>query len=133
MKIKTSFNFINYLSVRISNYFFAYAYVCINDVILFFGGQNGKVGPNRIVSKSVHKYLIRENKWMICESTLPSLLYGSAGILSEDNTYVHIVGGYNGHGQLKVEKEEKKEENDRQDVNVSVTFLLYLYLMTNYK
>ncbi|ETO04600.1 hypothetical protein RFI_32796, partial [Reticulomyxa filosa] len=155
---KNKFQFHKLLVSKDIELFFAYAYVCINDVILFFGGQNGKFGPNKMVSKSVHKYFIRENKWMMCESTLPSLLYSSVGILSEDNTYIHIVGGFNEHGffsprhikthlsewlnegemrkkgQLKVEKEEKeekKEENDKQDV--SVTFLLYLYLMTNYK
>ncbi|ETN97532.1 hypothetical protein RFI_39997 [Reticulomyxa filosa] len=67
---------------------FCYAYVCINDVILFFGGFSSD-----IVSNSVHKYSIRENKWMTFQNTLPSPLCKCVAILSEDNTYVHIIGG----------------------------------------
>ncbi|ETO36598.1 hypothetical protein RFI_00464, partial [Reticulomyxa filosa] len=42
--------------------FSSYAYVCINDLILFFGGWNSMYGAERFISKSVHKYSIRENK-----------------------------------------------------------------------
>ncbi|ETO01431.1 hypothetical protein RFI_36009 [Reticulomyxa filosa] len=48
--------------------FYQYAYVCINDMILFFGGWDFC----SVVSKSVHKYSIRENKWTTFENTLPS-------------------------------------------------------------
>ncbi|ETO15678.1 hypothetical protein RFI_21686, partial [Reticulomyxa filosa] len=71
-----------------------YAYVCINDVILFFGGSNGNLFGT-VVSKSVRKYSIRENKWMIFQNALPSPLGDCVGILSEDNTCVHIIGGRN--------------------------------------
>ncbi|ETO15006.1 hypothetical protein RFI_22363 [Reticulomyxa filosa] len=72
--------------------FNSYAYLCINDIILFFGGRswNGSV-----ISKSVHKYSIRENKWMTFQNILPSRLYNCVAILSEDYTYVHIIGGQN--------------------------------------
>ncbi|ETO11071.1 hypothetical protein RFI_26305 [Reticulomyxa filosa] len=72
--------------------FFHYAYVCINDVILFFGGWND-IGW--IVSKSVHKYSIQENKWTTFQNTLPSPLEGCVAILNEDDTYIHIIGGQN--------------------------------------
>ncbi|ETO35050.1 hypothetical protein RFI_02024 [Reticulomyxa filosa] len=69
---------------------FAYAYVRVNDIILFFGGWNNNEGAS---SKSVHKYSIRENKWMTFENTLLKQLCGSVAILSEDCTYIHIIGG----------------------------------------
>ncbi|ETO36908.1 hypothetical protein RFI_00153 [Reticulomyxa filosa] len=71
--------------------FFQYAYVCINDVILFFGGYDWH---KEVVSKSVHKYSIRENKWITFQNTLPSPLHSCVAILSEDSTCVHIIGGY---------------------------------------
>ncbi|ETO34790.1 hypothetical protein RFI_02295 [Reticulomyxa filosa] len=68
-----------------------YAYVCINDVILFFGGFCYK--NNNVVSKSVHKYSIRENKWMTFENTLPSPLYYCVAIFTEEDSHIHIIGG----------------------------------------
>ncbi|ETO01615.1 hypothetical protein RFI_35825, partial [Reticulomyxa filosa] len=68
-----------------------YAYVCINDAILFFGGWNDRYGDNA-VSKSMHKYSIQENKWIIFQNTLPKTLRYCAAILSEDN-HIHIIGG----------------------------------------
>ncbi|ETO05497.1 WD repeat-containing protein, partial [Reticulomyxa filosa] len=74
--------------------FFKYAYVCINDVILFFGGDCWK-GGEYIVSKLVHKYSIQENEWTTFENTLPSPLCHCVAILSEDNNHIHIIGGKN--------------------------------------
>ncbi|ETO23555.1 hypothetical protein RFI_13626 [Reticulomyxa filosa] len=42
---------------------------------------------------SLHKYLIQENKWTTFENTLPSSLHHCVAILSEDNDYIHIIGG----------------------------------------
>ncbi|ETO05776.1 hypothetical protein RFI_31620, partial [Reticulomyxa filosa] len=70
--------------------FYEYAYVCINDFILFFGGSNY---PD--VSKSVYKYSIRENKWMTFQDTLPSPLRDCVAILSEKDNDIHIIGGVN--------------------------------------
>ncbi|ETO12156.1 hypothetical protein RFI_25221 [Reticulomyxa filosa] len=70
--------------------FYAYAYVCINDIILFFGGCSWNCN---VSSKSVHKYSIREKKWMTFQNTLPSLLYYCAAILNEEENYIHIIGG----------------------------------------
>ncbi|ETN99669.1 hypothetical protein RFI_37801, partial [Reticulomyxa filosa] len=39
-----------------------YAYVCVNNVIFFFGGWNDRY-TDVVISKSVYKYSIRENKW----------------------------------------------------------------------
>ncbi|ETN98410.1 hypothetical protein RFI_39090, partial [Reticulomyxa filosa] len=107
--------------------FYKYAYVCINDVILFFGGYSIFTR-----SKSAHKYSIRENKWIAFQNILPSRLYDCVAVLSEDNTYVYIIGGYNKGSvsthtktevskwmseeemkkgiELKVEEKEKKNE-----------------------
>ncbi|ETO12155.1 hypothetical protein RFI_25220 [Reticulomyxa filosa] len=68
--------------------FFMYAYVCINDVILFFGGWS-----HTIISKSVYKYSIRENKWTIFQNALPSPLSNCVAVLSEEDNHIHIIGG----------------------------------------
>ncbi|ETO36583.1 hypothetical protein RFI_00479 [Reticulomyxa filosa] len=65
-----------------------YAYVCINNAILFFGGWSFDG-----VSKSVHKYLIRENKWMTFENNLPSPLENCVAVLNEEDNDIHIIGG----------------------------------------
>ncbi|ETO33724.1 G-protein beta WD-40 repeats containing protein [Reticulomyxa filosa] len=72
---------------------FRYAYVCVNGAILFFGGCNDGNGTNSVVSKSVYKYLIRENKWMIFENFLPSSLVNCVAVLSEEDNDIHIIGG----------------------------------------
>ncbi|ETO34892.1 hypothetical protein RFI_02196 [Reticulomyxa filosa] len=73
--------------IAIFNY---YGYVCVNDIILFFGGWSLN---SRAVSKSVHKYSIRENKWITFRNTLHSPLYGCVAIFSEDDNDIHIIGG----------------------------------------
>ncbi|ETO06150.1 hypothetical protein RFI_31246 [Reticulomyxa filosa] len=75
--------------------FSRYAYICIYDVILFFGGWNVKFGTNTVVSKLVHKYSIREDKWTTFKNTLPSPLYNCVAILSEKDNHIHIIGGLN--------------------------------------
>ncbi|ETO15469.1 hypothetical protein RFI_21895, partial [Reticulomyxa filosa] len=65
-----------------------YAYVRINDVILFFGGYDYSTNL-----KSVHKYSIRENKWITFENTLPSPLCYCVAILNEEDNHIHIIGG----------------------------------------
>ncbi|ETO22161.1 hypothetical protein RFI_15040 [Reticulomyxa filosa] len=69
-----------------------YAYVCINDIILFFGGW---IWNNKkwIFSKSVHKYSIQENKWMTFKKTLPNPLFYCVAILNEEDNYIYIIGG----------------------------------------
>ncbi|ETO12077.1 hypothetical protein RFI_25300, partial [Reticulomyxa filosa] len=101
----------------------SYAYVRIDDNILFFGG----VFLKKSTSKSVYKYSIQENKWMAFQETLPFPLRGCVAILSEDNTYVHIIGGMNDeattpptHTKTRVIewlKEEKKEDETEKTVN----------------
>ncbi|ETO19228.1 WD-40 repeat protein [Reticulomyxa filosa] len=71
-----------------------YAYVFINDAILFFGGYGWEDGKY-IASKAVCKYSIQENTWITFEHTLPIPLYDCFGILNEDNNYIHIIGGRN--------------------------------------
>ncbi|ETO05905.1 hypothetical protein RFI_31491, partial [Reticulomyxa filosa] len=109
--------------------FDGYAYVCVNDIILFFGGSNGSV-----ILKSVYKYSIQENKWMTFQNTLRSPLEYCTAVLSEDNTYAHIIGGYDGEGdvlthmktklsewssetgiELKVEEDDEEQENEEEE------------------
>ncbi|ETO00826.1 hypothetical protein RFI_36613 [Reticulomyxa filosa] len=70
---------------------YKYAYVCINDVILFFGGWS----YSNAFSKSVYKYSIRENKWMTFDNTLSNSLNNCVAILSEEDNDIHIIGGEN--------------------------------------
>ncbi|ETO06571.1 WD repeat-containing protein [Reticulomyxa filosa] len=74
-------------------HFYHYAFVCINDIILFFGGWNGNVGYNTVVSNAIHKYSIQKDKWMKFELTLPIPSTDCIAVLSEDNMFVHILGG----------------------------------------
>ncbi|ETO07563.1 hypothetical protein RFI_29828 [Reticulomyxa filosa] len=67
-----------------------YAYVRVNNIILFFGGWNDS---KILVSKSVHMYLIRENKWMKFRNTLPRPLYDCIATLNEEDNHIHIIGG----------------------------------------
>ncbi|ETO35650.1 hypothetical protein RFI_01411 [Reticulomyxa filosa] len=74
--------------------FYSYAYVHINNVILFFGGW-GNTFAEVVVSKLVYKYSIRENKWITFQNALPSRLKYCIAILSEEDNHIHIVGGRN--------------------------------------
>ncbi|ETO10536.1 hypothetical protein RFI_26841 [Reticulomyxa filosa] len=67
-----------------------YAYVCINDIILFFGGWDIN---KSFFSKFVYKYSIGENKLMTFENTLPIPLGDCVAILNENDTDIHIIGG----------------------------------------
>ncbi|ETO28780.1 hypothetical protein RFI_08346 [Reticulomyxa filosa] len=70
--------------------FYSYAYACVNDIVLFFGGYGGAdIG----VSNTMYKYSMSENKWTQFEQTLPIPLHGCVGIFNSDHTCVHIIGG----------------------------------------
>ncbi|ETO33355.1 WD-40 repeat protein [Reticulomyxa filosa] len=71
---------------------YQYAYVCINNAVLFFGGCCWDDDKAEVL-RSVYKYSIQENKWTTFQNILPGPLESCAAILSEDNTYVHIIGG----------------------------------------
>ncbi|ETO05287.1 WD repeat-containing protein [Reticulomyxa filosa] len=82
-----------------------YAYVCINDVILFFGGLGSSDA-----SKLVHKYSIKEKKWFTFEYTLPIPLYDCCGIWNENDAYIHIIGGNDDKGSVAVHMKTKMNE-----------------------
>ncbi|ETO07524.1 hypothetical protein RFI_29868, partial [Reticulomyxa filosa] len=67
--------------------FHSYAYVHINDVILFFGEWDNKFID---VSKSVHKYSIRENEWMVFQNALLRLRYSIVILSEKDNTKTRV-------------------------------------------
>ncbi|ETO25322.1 G-protein beta WD-40 repeats containing protein [Reticulomyxa filosa] len=92
-----------------------YAYIYVNDFILIFGGDDR---PVIRASNSVYRYSMTKDKWMKFEQTLPIQLTGCAGVLSEDDLFIHIIGGSDGKGltstHLKTEvktwmKEEETE------------------------
>ncbi|ETO10255.1 G-protein beta WD-40 repeats containing protein [Reticulomyxa filosa] len=109
--------------------FFSYGYVCVNDFILFFGGcSNPIIG----ISKDIHKFSMKENKWLKIKQNLPISLSGSVIIFNKDNMYIHIIGGHNGkepvskHMRIKInqlikeeneiEKQWIKEEEERKEI-----------------
>ncbi|ETO24099.1 hypothetical protein RFI_13060 [Reticulomyxa filosa] len=69
-----------------------YAYVCVGDVILFFGGWS-----TASVSKETFKYSMKEDKWTKCDCIFPHDLKYSVAVVDADNTYVHIIGGFDGN------------------------------------
>ncbi|ETO27769.1 hypothetical protein RFI_09363 [Reticulomyxa filosa] len=80
---------IEYETIQTNLHFMCY----LNAIILFFGGWNDCIGFNKVVSKAVYKYAICDNKWTKFEHTLPIALNDCAGIINEDDTYIHILGG----------------------------------------
>ncbi|ETO03350.1 hypothetical protein RFI_34060, partial [Reticulomyxa filosa] len=100
---------------------FSYAYVCINDIILFFGGHD-----NKISSKSVHKYSIRENKWMIFQNTLPSRLSDCVAILSEEDNHIHIIGGNNEYKTVQTHMKTKVRVWDHLQLVMICLFIIFL-------
>ncbi|ETO20647.1 hypothetical protein RFI_16572 [Reticulomyxa filosa] len=121
-----TFQFNNIRVCTTLRFFSSYGYVCVNDFILFFGGDNVyELG----FSNEIYKYLTVENKWIKFEQTLPMPLADSLVVASEDNVHIHIIGGCNGdkvesaHMKIKVKElineeteEEKrwiKEENEQ--------------------
>ncbi|ETO34860.1 hypothetical protein RFI_02230 [Reticulomyxa filosa] len=105
-----------------------YAYLCINNIILFFGGSESSAH----VSNAIHKYSIKEKKWMKFEHALPIPLCGCVGILSDDYTYIHILGGHDDNVQTtthiktnvniwmneesKIEKQWIAEEEEKREI-----------------
>ncbi|ETO29095.1 hypothetical protein RFI_08032, partial [Reticulomyxa filosa] len=92
-----------------------YAYVCIENAILFFGGYDiGRVA----CSKKIYMYSIKEDKWKKLDYTLPCPLFDCVALLTEHDKFVHIIGRGNRHQPMhkkinlkKWMKEEMKREN----------------------
>ncbi|ETO36626.1 Pfs, NACHT and WD domain protein, partial [Reticulomyxa filosa] len=76
-------------------YYYGYTYV--SDFILFFGGSDEYI---KVHSKEIYKYSIIENKWTKFEQDLPFSLRYCVAMLSKDNKFIHIVGGYAGKKEL---------------------------------
>ncbi|ETO32817.1 hypothetical protein RFI_04297 [Reticulomyxa filosa] len=102
-----------------------YGYVCTNGGILFFGGYT------YMNSKTVCKYLIQEKSWITFETSLPIPLYGCFGILSEDNTHIHIIGGISERSAVSTHM--KTKVNIWKDISNLVIFLFdLLNFLCNY-
>ncbi|ETO16575.1 hypothetical protein RFI_20764 [Reticulomyxa filosa] len=104
--------------------FYQYAYVYINDIILFFGG--GGWDNKYVYSKSVHKYSIRENKWMIFQNALPSPLLYCVAILSEEDNDIHIIGGLNDkHTMISTHMKTKVRVWDHLQLVMICLFIIF--------
>ncbi|ETO19806.1 hypothetical protein RFI_17423, partial [Reticulomyxa filosa] len=85
-----TFQFRNLRVCSSMRYITNYAYVYINDIILFFGGRNA----NQLdTSKIVHKYSITENTWLKFENTLTSPLVDACAISSQNSTMIYMFEG----------------------------------------
>ncbi|ETN99048.1 hypothetical protein RFI_38439 [Reticulomyxa filosa] len=105
--------------------FFCYAYVCINDIILFFGGRNDEF--DYVVSKSVHKYSIRENKWMSFQNNLPNPLYNCVAILSEEDNHIYIIGGNDENETVSTHTKTKVRVWDPLQLVMICLFIVFLF------
>ncbi|ETO10973.1 hypothetical protein RFI_26403 [Reticulomyxa filosa] len=95
-----------------------YAYVRVNDTILFFGGYG------QSASKSVHQYSIKKKKWITIKNRMLTPLCNCFGILNEDNTYIHIVGGCRSEQSFVTAKVKLSELIDPPQL---VSFLFFFF------
>ncbi|ETO34211.1 hypothetical protein RFI_02882 [Reticulomyxa filosa] len=102
-----------------------YACVCVNDIILFFGGWDC---DNGAISKSIHKYLISENKWIIFQNALPSPLGLCVAILNEEDNNIHIIGGVDDKDiMVSTHMKTKVSVWDCSQLVIICLFIIYLF------
>ncbi|ETO07754.1 hypothetical protein RFI_29636 [Reticulomyxa filosa] len=108
--------------------FYQYASVCINDIILFFGGYS-----SYLISKSVYKYSIRENKWTTFQNTLTSPLCRCVAILSEEDNDIHIIGGIGDMDtKLSIHMKTKVRVWDPSQLVMICLFIYFEEIQINY-
>ncbi|ETO03181.1 hypothetical protein RFI_34229 [Reticulomyxa filosa] len=96
--------------------YYSYGFIYVDDCILFFGGENGY----RITaSKEIHKYSIKENKWMKFEQSLPIALADCATVLSSDNKFVHILGGNDGNNTKTTHIKTNVKEWTKEEITIT--------------
>ncbi|ETO05931.1 hypothetical protein RFI_31466 [Reticulomyxa filosa] len=108
---------------------YKYACICINDSIFFFGGWNYN---DTTTSKLVQKYSIQENTWITFKYTLHIPLYSCFGILNEDNTHIHIIGGSDDKNTI-VSVHMKTRVNEWRELVIFFFFFFALFLKIKYK
>ncbi|ETO02994.1 hypothetical protein RFI_34416, partial [Reticulomyxa filosa] len=57
-----------------------------------FGGKNSITDER---TKLVYKYSMKDKTWNQCKITFPMEINSSFAILSNDDTNVHVIGGFN--------------------------------------
>ncbi|ETO04848.1 hypothetical protein RFI_32549 [Reticulomyxa filosa] len=114
---KNILNFINYMFVRILHHLIN-MHMFVSMILYCFGGDG------RYVQISIQVFNSRK-KWMTFRNTLPNQLCDCVAILSEDNRYVHIIGGVDDerkpvstHMKTEVSEWLNKEEIKRIPLNV---------------
>ncbi|ETN97249.1 hypothetical protein RFI_40282, partial [Reticulomyxa filosa] len=80
----------------------AYACICVNDCILFFGGRNNIFN----ISSGIYKYSITRNQWMISKQELITNLCNCVAVLSEEREVDWVAI----HIKTKVEEWTKADE-----------------------
>ncbi|ETO26508.1 hypothetical protein RFI_10628 [Reticulomyxa filosa] len=87
------FQFIKYDKLPINNYINYHCFISNNMMknLIFFNFINYLIFFGKdIFSRSIYKYIIQKDKYI-----LPIPLYNCIGIINENNTYIHIIGGCN--------------------------------------
>ncbi|ETO06155.1 hypothetical protein RFI_31241 [Reticulomyxa filosa] len=107
--------------------FCRYAYVRINDIILLFGGYD-----RGSVNSIVHSYSISENTWIKLEYTLPIPSCDCFGILNEDKTYIHIIGG-NNNKMIPLSTHMKTKVNALRNSSQLVIFISIFFFVIKHK
>ncbi|ETO34966.1 Pfs, NACHT and WD domain protein, partial [Reticulomyxa filosa] len=96
-----NYNIFQFYDVRVCTTlrpFCCYGFVYVNDCILFFGGYNETKNDLR----EVYQYSIVKDQWIKFKSTLPMSLNCCTAILSGDQKFVYIIGGYDENKILSV-------------------------------
>ncbi|ETN98633.1 hypothetical protein RFI_38859, partial [Reticulomyxa filosa] len=88
------------------NDFIFYSFVYLYDFIFLFGGKNSITDER---TKLVYKYSMKNKIWNQCKITLPMEISSSLAILGDDDTNVHVIGGF-----------DAKYETQRMHVSVNV-------------
>ncbi|ETO29644.1 WD repeat-containing protein [Reticulomyxa filosa] len=114
---KNHFSFHNLWVCTTIRSLIGYTYIYVNDCILFFGGYRS----NEKMTDAIHKYSIKDDKWMRFEYILPCSLGNCAGILNEDNTCIHFMSEKEQHTtvekkRMMIEKEKKDIEEIREEM-----------------
>ncbi|ETO20341.1 Kelch motif family protein [Reticulomyxa filosa] len=90
-----------------------YAYLCVKDYILFFGGYDGNMHTRKI-----YRYSIKEDTWIKFDCSMPFPCTSCVALLDSDGTYLYLLGGSTESRHVKTEVKkwlkDQLNENEKQ-------------------
>ncbi|ETO25786.1 hypothetical protein RFI_11349 [Reticulomyxa filosa] len=84
----------------------SFSCICIKDLVVVFGGFNENDGR---CSDQIQLYSTTTKKWKLCSHKLPKPMARAFAIVNKENTFVHIVGGWDEEHFTKNHIKIKKE------------------------